>query len=139
MAERTVLFVCVENACRSLMAEAMFNANPARGWRALSAGTRPAVAPHPRTERMLAEIGLEVPSHPPRALTDEMLGAAGVTVTMGCLDGASCPAGLRRVEVRDWGLPDPAKLDDAGFRRVRQDLQARVEALRRELADVGDP
>jgi protein-tyrosine-phosphatase len=63
-----------------------------------------------------------------------MMAVSKVIVTMGCLDSASCPAKLKVIEVRDWALPDPDKLDDAGFRRVRQDLQARVEGLRRELA-----
>lgn len=134
MTEKTVLFICVENACRSLMAEAMFNWNPASGWRAISAGTQPAAAPNPRTEGMLREIGLELPSHPPQLLTDEMMATSKVIVTMGCLDSASCPAKLKVIEVRDWALPDPAKLDDAGFRQVRRDLQIRVEGLRRELA-----
>ena len=136
MAEKTVLFICVENACRSLMAEAMFNWNPASGWRAISAGTQPAAAPNPRTESMLREIGLELPSHPPQLLTDEMMATSKVIVTMGCLDSASCPAKLKVIEVRDWALPDPAKLDDTGFRQVRRDLQNRVEGLRRELALV---
>ncbi len=134
MVERTVLFVCVENACRSLMAEAMFNRNPAPGWRAISAGTQPATAPHPRTEGMLREIGLELPSHPPQLLTDEMMAGSKVVVTMGCLDSASCPAKLKVIEVRDWALPDPARLEDAGFREVRRNLQRQVEGLRRELA-----
>jgi arsenate reductase (thioredoxin) len=133
MSDRTVLFVCVENACRSLMAEAIFNGKPASGWRALSAGTAPSPAPNPRTEAMLREIGLELPPHPPQLLTDEMLRTSPVVVTMGCLDSASCPAHLKTIEVRDWGLPDPARLGDDDFRRVRQELQARVEALRREL------
>ena len=134
MAEKTVLFICVENACRSLMAEAMFNRDPASGWRAISAGTQPGPAAHPRTEGMLREIGLELPPHPPQLLTDEMMATSSAIVTMGCLDSESCPAKLKVLEVRDWGLPDPAKLDDAGFRRVRRELQARVEGLRRELA-----
>ncbi len=134
---RTVLFVCVENACRSLMAEAMFRANPPPGWTAVSAGTQPAAAPNPRTARMLQEIGLELPAHPPQRMTEEMLAAAGAVVAMGCLDRASCPAVRTQVRVRDWSLPDPASLDDAGFRRVRDELRARVEGLRRELA-LGD-
>ena len=134
MEKRTVLFVCVGNAGRSLMAEAMFNWNPVPGWRAISAGTEPAAAPHPRTEGMLREIGLDLPPHPPQLLTEAMMVTSEVVVTMGCLDSASCPAKLKAIEVRDWALPDPARLDDAGFRQVRQDLQARVEGLRRELA-----
>jgi len=134
MTERTVLFICVENACRSLMAEAMFNRNRPSGWHAISAGTEPASSPNPRTEGMLREVGLEMPLHPPQLLTDEMMSTAKAIVTMGCLDSASCPAKLKVIEVRDWALPDPAKLDDDGFRQVRNDLQTHVEGLRRELA-----
>lgn len=134
MPQRTVLFICVENACRSLMAEAMFNARAPDGWRATSAGTEPAGAPNPRTARMLAEIGLELPSHPPQPLTSPMMTGSSVRVTMGCLDTEKCPAQLKTLELRDWGLPDPAKLDDEGFRRVRDDLRRRVEELARELS-----
>lgn len=136
MPRNTVLFVCVENACRSLMAEAMFNVNPPSGWRAISAGTQPAYSPNPRTAKMLDEVGLELPAHPPQLLTEEMMSSSRVVITMGCLDSASCPARLKTIQVRDWALPDPATLDDAGFRRVRDDLRDRVEGLRRELALV---
>lgn len=136
MPRNTVLFVCVENACRSLMAEAMFNVNPPSGWRAISAGTQPASSPNPRTAKMLDEVGLELPAHPPQLLTEEMMSSSRVVITMGCLDSASCPARLKTIQVRDWALPDPATLDDAGFRRVRDDLRDRVEGLRRELALV---
>ncbi len=134
MTDRVVLFICVENACRSLMAEAMFNADPPAGWRASSAGTVPAEAPNPRTGPMLREIGIDLPNHPPRLLTREMMDEARERVTMGCLDDANCPVHLKTLKVTDWGLPDPAKLDDEGFRRVRDDLRARVNGLVRELA-----
>jgi arsenate reductase len=134
MADRRVLFVCVENAGRSLMAEAIFNAQAPAGWVAESAGTRPAAHPNPRTARFLSEVGLSLPSHPPRELTPEQMDSAEVVVTMGCLDDASCPANLRRRELRDWGLPDPGKLDDHGFRTVRDELRRRVAALAAELA-----
>lgn len=134
MGEKTVLFICIENACRSLMAEAMFNADPPAGWRAVSAGTEPAEAPNARTEPMLREIGLPIPPHPPRLLTQGMMDEARMRVTMGCLDSASCPAHLKTLKVTDWGLRDPAELDDAGFREVRDDLRSRVEGLKRELS-----
>ena len=136
MRVRTVLFICVENAARSLMAEAIFNAHPPDGWRAESAGTRPAAAPNPRTARMLAEIGLAIPPHPPRAHTGEGMTGAAARITMGCLDSASCPARLRTLPLTDWALPDPSALDDDGFRRVRDEIRDRVERLRRELAAV---
>jgi arsenate reductase (thioredoxin) len=131
--DRLVLFVCIENAARSLMAEAMFNRNPPKGWRAVSAGTQPADSPNPRTKGMLAEIGLELPAHPPQVLTDAMMTDARAVITMGCLDSESCPARLKTIQVRDWALLDPAKLDEEGFRRVRDDLRRNVEGLRREL------
>jgi arsenate reductase (thioredoxin) len=133
--ERTVLFVCVENAGRSLMAEAIFNANPPNGWRAVSAGTEPAARPNPRTERMLGEIGVAMPDHPPRRLTDEAIDASAVRITMGCLDHQSCPARLRGGPLTDWQLPDPASLTDEGFRAVREEIRRRVDRLRSELGD----
>lgn len=133
MAEKLVLFVCVENACRSLMAEAIFNANPPPGWRATSAGTQPAASANPRTKAMLEERGFELPAHPPQTLSTDLMDRARVRITMGCLDDASCPAHLKTLELRDWALPDPAKLDDAGFREVRDQIRARIEGLQREL------
>jgi arsenate reductase (thioredoxin) len=132
-ATRTVLFICVENACRSLMAESMFNAAAPEGWRAESGGVRPVAAPNPRTAPMLGEIGLTLPGHAPQLVTNEAMERASLRVTMGCLDDASCPARLKTLELRDWGLPDPAALDDAGFRAVRDQLRDRVNSLRTEL------
>jgi arsenate reductase (thioredoxin) len=134
ISHKVVLFVCVENACRSLMAEAIFNADPPAGWRAISAGTRPAAAANPRTKAMLEERGFLFPDHSPQLLTNAMMDAARVRITMGCLDDTSCPAHLQTLELRDWGLPDPAKLDDAGFREVRDQIRGRIDGLRRELA-----
>ncbi|EQD72302.1 Protein-tyrosine phosphatase, low molecular weight, partial [mine drainage metagenome] len=134
-----VLFLCVGNSARSLMAEAMFNADPPTGWTATSAGTRPAPAAHPRTGPMLREIGLDLPPHPPRQLTPEMIDRARLRITMGCRDDAACPARLAAVEVRDWALPDPVPLDDHGFRAVRDRLAGLVRDLRTELALAGRP
>ncbi len=130
----TVLFVCVENACRSLMAEALFNARAPPAWRARSAGTEPAPGPNPRTGPMLEELGVALPDHPPQAMTAELLGEAQVVVTMGCLDSDRCPAVLLERRPRDWELPDPARLDDAGFRAVRDEIARRVAELLREVA-----
>ena len=134
---RTILFVCVENACRSLMAEAMFNARAPAGWRALSAGTEPAREPNPRTASMLSEIGFAMPGHDPRPLTEELAQGASRKITMGCLDRTSCPAYLGGERTEDWGLPDPGPLDDDGFRAVRDELRLRVERLIGELAKDG--
>lgn len=133
MERGVVLFVCVENGCRSVMAEAIFNADPPEGWVAHSAGTRPAAEVNPRTEPMLREIGLRLPPHPPTLLTVEMMDTASERVTLGCLDDAACPAHLKEHAVRDWALPDPTALDDADFRRVRDQIVDLVNILRSEL------
>jgi arsenate reductase (thioredoxin) len=133
MGENLVLFVCVENACRSLMAEAIFNTHPPPGWRAVSAGTRPAAAANPRTGPLLQEVGVTLPRHAPQSLSNDLMDRARFRITMGCVDDASCPAHLKSLELQDWDLPDPAKLDDAGFRGVRDRLVARIEGLRREI------
>jgi len=130
---KIVLFICVGNSGRSLMAEAMFNANPPEGWTAISAGTSPAASANPRTGPMLREIGLDLPPHPPQLLTPEMMDSARFRVTMGCLDDEACPARLKALELRDWALPDPVQLDDAGFRGVRDRLVGLVRGLRTEI------
>lgn len=115
------------------MAEAIFNATPPTGWVAESAGTRPAESGNPKTGPMLREIGIEPPAHAPQLVTGEMMDRAQVLVTMGCLDDANCPARLQQLELRDWALPDPATLDDEGFREVRVTIEHRVQRLIREL------
>jgi arsenate reductase len=131
--ERKVLFVCVENACRSLMAEAFFAREPPKGWSARSAGTEPAPSPNPRTAPMLSEVGLSMPAHPPLRLTEEMVREADRVILMGCLDRPSCPAFLYRRVDEDWDLPDPGLLPDEGFRSVRDEIGRRVGELVRRL------
>jgi len=111
----------------------MFNADPPEGWVAASAGTNPSPSANPRTESMLRELGLSSPPHPPQPVSPEMMEHAQVRITMGCLDDASCPARLKSLELRDWALPDPALLDDRGFRQVRDRIAANVKGLRTEL------
>jgi len=130
---KVVLFICVGNSGRSLMAESMFNAHPPPGWTATSAGTSPASSANPRTGPMLREIGLDLPPHPPQLLTPEMMDEARIRVTMGCLDDAACPARLKTLELRDWALPNPVQLDDPGFRGVRDRLVGLVKGLRTEI------
>jgi arsenate reductase (thioredoxin) len=136
---RQVLFVCVENACRSLMAEAIFNAHAPSGWAATSAGTRPAPSASRRSGPMLAEIGMRLPVHAPQLVTPELIDGSEGRVTMGCLDDRSCPAQLISTELQDWGLPDPSQLDDEGFRGVRDEIVRRVLGLTREIRESRGP
>jgi len=120
-----VLFVCVENANRSQMAEAFARLHGGDGVEAFSAGSRPSGRINPKAVRFMAELGYDLSAHASKSL-DEMHGEFDAVVTMGC--GDACPwVPARRRE--DWALPDPRDMDDDGYRAVRDEIGARVKAL----------
>jgi arsenate reductase (thioredoxin) len=118
-----VLFVCVENSGRSQMAEAFARA---LGIEASSAGSKPSGEINPRTTQVMAEKGISLVGQRSKSLDEIPQGEWDYVVTMGC--GDACPwVPARRRE--DWDLPDPKTLDDAGFRAVRDQIEARVRKL----------
>jgi arsenate reductase (thioredoxin) len=122
----TVLFVCLQNAGRSQMSQALFE-QAARGvHRALSAGTRPADQLHPEVVEVMREVGIDLAGRTPRLLTRELAERADVVVTMGC--GDECPfiPGRRYV---DWELPDPSGQPIEAVRETRDEITRRVAAL----------
>jgi protein-tyrosine-phosphatase len=121
-----VLFVCVENANRSQMAEAFARALGGSEVAAYSAGSSPSGQINPKAVRFMAERGIDLTAHRSKSL-HEMDGIAfDAVITMGCGDRCPhLPAGLRE----DWPLTDPKHLDDAGYRSVRDDIERRVAAL----------
>ena len=125
-----VLFVCVENANRSQMAEAFARMHGGEAMQAHSAGSRPSGRINPKAVRFMAERGYDLSSHGSKSL-DEMQGEFDAVVTMGC--GDSCPWVPARVR-EDWALPDPRDMDDDGYRAVRDDIERRVRALLVALA-----
>jgi arsenate reductase (thioredoxin) len=134
-ARRTVLFVCVGNAGRSRMAEAIFNKFGPKGWRALSAGVLPARATNPNTGPTLSEIGIPLPPRPPQDLTEQMVRAATVRVSIGALDHPSCPEWFTQTHPRRWELPDTHHADAQGFREIREAIRSKVDALIAELCN----
>jgi arsenate reductase len=124
---RTVLFVCVGNAGRSQMAEALFNQAAGGKARAISAGTRPAEAIDPRAVQAMQEIGIDISGNKPKALTMEMLEQADRVVTMGCGVEGVCPASF--VETEDWQLEDPKGKPIGEVRRIRDEIRARVLSM----------
>jgi protein-tyrosine-phosphatase len=126
----TVVFVCVENAGRSQIAEALFNAAASGRARARSAGSRPATGVHPAVVQALQEVGIDVSRNTPKGLDDVRLDDADVVVTMGCGDECPVVPGARRL---DWDLPDPAGRPIAQVRAIRDDIAARVTGLLAEL------
>ncbi|HEX5982994.1 MAG TPA: arsenate reductase ArsC [Solirubrobacterales bacterium] len=124
------LFVCLHNAGRSQMSQALFERAAGGRHGARSAGTTPAERVHPEVAEAMAELGIDVSERRPKRLTTEDAEWADVVVTMGC--GDECPyiPGRRYL---DWDLPDPKGQDLDAVRATRDEIAARVEALVGEL------
>ena len=124
---KTIIFACVRNAGRSQMAAAFFNrlADPARA-RAVSAGTTPADRVHPEVVAAMQEEGIDLSGARPQKLTSELAAEAQLLITMGCGDECPYVPGVRRA---DWPLDDPHGQSIERVRAIRDEIQARVEAL----------
>jgi arsenate reductase len=125
-----VLFVCLHNAGRSQMSQALFEREAGGAHESRSAGTTPGERVHPEVIDAMLELGIDLSGRRPRRLTDDLARWADVIVTMGC--GDECPyiPGKRYV---DWDLPDPKDRPLGEVRVIRDDIAARVAALSAEL------
>ena len=128
---RRLLFVCVENSCRSQMAEAFARSAGGPGVEAHSAGSRPSGQVNPRAVEYMAEIGLDLGTHTSKGLTDLPAVEFDCAITMGC--GDACPA-VRARRREDWQIPDPKHLAADEFRRVRDEIGEKVKALLARVA-----
>jgi arsenate reductase (thioredoxin) len=126
----TVLFVCVRNAGRSQMAAGLMNHRAQGRVHVRSAGSDPAEEIHPSVVEAMAELGIDLRNKRPKPLREEIVRAADAVVTMGC--GDACPVYLGK-RYLDWELPDPAGQDLATVRAIRDEIDARVQALLPEL------
>jgi len=125
-----VLFLCVHNAGRSQVALGFFNHYAGENAVAWSGGSEPGEQVNPSAVAAMAERGIDIAQEYPKPWTDEIVRAADVVITMGC--GDACPyfPGKR---YEDWQLADPAGMDVAGVRPVRDEIERRVLALLDEL------
>ncbi len=130
MGTPTVLFVCIHNAGRSQIAEALFNAYAGGNAFAVSAGVEPVAALNLNVIATMREAGYDIRDQHPKMLTDEMIDSADRVITMGCMDDPSCPAILAE---EDWGLDDPAGAPLPKVREIRDDIARRVRKLLREM------
>ncbi len=128
-----VLFVCLHNAGRSQMSQALFERAAGGRHTAASAGTTPADRVHPEVVQVMGELGIELAGRTPRLLTHELAEQADVVVTMGC--GDQCPY-LPGKRYLDWQLEDPKGRPLDEVRATRDDIADRVEALASQL-DAG--
>ena len=130
----TALFVCVHNAGRSQMAAAIFNHLAQKlgiPLSAESAGTEPSQGVNPVVVEAMAEVGIDLDSHYPKVISQDMVDRADSVFTMGCSIDESCPAVF--VPSEDWGLEDPAGQGIVHVRRIRDRIEAKVRDL---LAEV---
>jgi len=126
----TVLFVCLQNAGRSQISDALFEREVAGAHAALSAGTTPADRVHPEVVEVMQEIGIDLSDRRPQLLTRELAEQADVVVTMGC--GDACPY-IPGKQYIDWDLRDPSGLPIEEVRTIRDDIATRVNALVAQL------
>jgi arsenate reductase (thioredoxin) len=126
----TVLFVCVHNAGRSQMAAALLAHHAHGAVEVRSAGSEPAERINPAVRDVMAEIGIDLSAEQPKRLTTDDVQASDVVITMGC--GDACPVfpGKRYL---DWELTDPAGKSVEEIRLIRDEIDARVQALLVEL------
>jgi arsenate reductase len=129
----TVLFICIHNAGRSQMAEALFNKKSEGRHRGISAGSRPAEGVNPIVVEAMREIGIDISGKRPKKLSKEMILEADLAITMGCGEDA-CPVVPN--ELRDWQLEDPHSKSIDTVRKIRDEIQLKVKALIRELDDT---
>jgi arsenate reductase (thioredoxin) len=126
----SVLFVCLHNAGRSQMSQALFERAVNGRHSALSAGTTPGERVHPKVVEVMRELGIDLSGRTPRRLTRELAERADVVVTMGCGDACPYIPGKRYL---DWDLPDPQGRPVAEVRALRDEIERRVRALADEL------
>jgi protein-tyrosine-phosphatase len=126
----TVLFVCLHNAGRSQMSQALFERAANGRHHALSAGTTPGDRVHPEVVEVMRERGINLAGRRPQLLTRELAQQADIVVTMGC--GDQCPfiPGKRYI---DWDLPDPKGRPIEEVRATRDEIRRRVTQLLAEL------
>jgi arsenate reductase (thioredoxin) len=126
-----VLFVCVENSCRSQIAQAFMNIHGGGKVEAYSAGSRPCGVVNPRAIASMRERGYDLATHTSKSLDDIPEVKFDAAITMGC--GDACPMVRARIH-EDWGIPDPKSMGEGEFRQVRDQIEAKVKSLLERLA-----
>ncbi len=126
----TVLFVCLHNAGRSQMSQALFERATAGVHTALSAGTTPGDHVHPEVVEVMRELGIDLADRKPQLLTAALAEQAEIVITMGCGDQCPYVPGKRYI---DWDLQDPKGQPLENVRAIRDDIARRVHELLTQL------
>lgn len=122
---KKILFVCVENAGRSQIAEGFFRKYVTSNYQPISAGTRPVSETNPLAIKVMKEVGIDISKQIPKMISEEMMHQSTKIVNMGCMDKESCPA-LFLNNVIDWAIPDPKGKSIDEVRKIRNQIEAKV-------------
>ena len=130
--DKTILFVCVENAGRSQMAEGFFKKYAPKGFQVQSAGTKPVSQINPIVVEAMREVGIDISHQKSKEITEEMMRDSDPIVNMGCMDKSFCPT-LFLPKVIEWNLPDPKGKSIEEIRDIRDEIEKKVKKLVAEI------
>ena len=125
---KKVLFVCVENAGRSQIAEGFFKKYAPDGFVAVSAGTKPVDNLNPIAVEVMKEVGIDISQQKSKLISNEMIDESESVVNMGCMDKESCPA-LFVEDIADWEIEDPIGKSIEQVRIIRDTIESKVKEL----------
>ena len=126
--KKLVLFVCVQNAGRSQMAEGFFKKYAPREYEVISAGTMPVSEINPLAVQAMSEIGVDISIQKSKEITEDMIRNSSNIVNMGCMDKQSCPT-LFLQNLLDWSIEDPKDKPIEKVREIRDEIEQRVKEL----------
>lgn len=130
MTKKSVLFVCVENSCRSQIAEAFARMYGSERVEPYSAGSRPSGIVNPKAIASMQKVGYDLSKHPSKSLSDIPDIDYEYAITMGC--GDECPR-VRAKYREDWNIPDPKNMPPDEFQKVRELIEEKVKLLLAKL------
>jgi arsenate reductase len=126
--EKTILFVCLENAGRSQMAEGFFRKYAPSLYKGISAGTKPVSQINPLAVEVMKEVGIDISNQKSKDITEDMMRNSAYIVNMGCMEKESCPT-LFLHNLVDWHIEDPKGKSIENVREIRDEIEQRVKKL----------
>ena len=129
---KKILFVCVENAGRSQIAEGFFRKYAPDGYESISAGTKPVNNLNPIAVKVMKEIGIDISRQKSKLVSNEMINNSEEVVNMGCMDKESCPA-LFVEDIADWRIEDPKGKSIEHVREIRDTIEKKIKELVEKL------
>jgi arsenate reductase (thioredoxin) len=126
--KQTILFVCIQNAGRSQMAEGFFRKYAPEDYEPLSAGTKPTSEINPIATQAMKEVGIDISRQRPKDITEDMIRNSSKIINMGCMEKEWCPT-VFVPNLVDWGIEDPKGKSIDKVREIRDEIEERVKGL----------